>query len=214
MGTLVKRCSAGAAVVAVLLLAGCSQSTPPPASGGAAAANAPAGPPEMVTAKTAFWPTYKSAQAWSSDAEAMKIAPADVPGFKNDGGKAAMWQVTFGSPGKHQFRIFSYAIATVPPDIHKGVSAGLPMPWGGQTRDAMPIDLTVFNIDSDAAYKTAAAQAAVWIAKNPGKPPTSLELGSTYELHAPVWYVAWGNKKDGYIALVNAATGDLFKSRK
>jgi hypothetical protein len=88
------------------------------------------------------------------------------------------------------------------------------MPWGGQTRDVMPIDTSAFNIDSDAAYQTAAAQAAAWLAKNPGKPPTSLELGSTFALHVPVWYIAWGDKSNGYIALVNATTGDLFKNRK
>ena len=214
MGTLVNRSSASAVAIAFLLLAGCSQSTPTPANGGSGAANAPAAPPEVVTAKTAFWPMYKSAQAWSSDAEAIKVAPKDVTGFKNDGGKAAMWEATFGSPGKHQFRVYTYAIATVLPDIHKGTSAGLAMPWGGQTRDAMPIDTTAFNIDSDAAYKTAATQAAPWLTKNPGKPPTSLELGSTFALQAPVWYVAWGDKKDGYVALVNATTGEPFKSRK
>jgi hypothetical protein len=157
---------------------------------------------------------YKSAQAWSSDAVALKVAPKDVPGFTNDGGKAAMWEATFGSPSKQQFRVFSYSIATVLPDIHKGTSASMAMPWGGQTRDVMPIDTTAFSIDSDAAYKTAAAQAAPWIAKNPGKPPSSLDLGSTFALHAPVWYIAWGDKSNGYVAMVNATTGELYKSRK
>ena len=214
MRTVVKRCSVTIAAVAGLLVAGCSQSAPAPASGQSGAANAPAAPPEIVTAKTAFWPMVKAAQAWSGDAVALKISPKDVPGFKNDGGKAAMWEGTFGSPSKRQFRVYSYSIATVLPDVHKGVSEGISMPWGGQSRDAMPIDTTAFNIDSDAAYKTAATQAAVWLAKNPGKAPTSLELGSTYALAAPVWYVAWGDKKDGYIALVNASTGEAFKSRK
>jgi hypothetical protein len=168
----------------------------------------------MVTAKTAFWPMVKSAQAWSSDAEPIKVSPVPVPGFTADGGKAAEWQGTFGSPSKQQYRIFSYAITTVLPDVHKGTSAGIAMPWAGQTRDAMPIDTTAFNIDSDAAYKTAAAQAAPWLAKNPGKPPTSLDLGSTFALHAPVWYIAWGDKSNGYITLVNATTGESFKSRK
>jgi hypothetical protein len=168
----------------------------------------------MVTAKTAFWPMYKSAQAWSSDAEPIKVSPKEVPGFTNDGGKAAMWEATFGSPSKHQARIYSYAIATVLPDIHKGVSLGISLPWAGQTRDVMPIDTTTFNIDSDAAYKTAAVQAAAWLAKNPGKPPTSLDLGSTFALHAPVWYIAWGDKTNGYVAMVNATSGELYKSRK
>lgn len=214
MGVLLNRTSVSAVAVAMFLFAGCSQSNQTAASGPSSAASTPVGPPAMVTAQTAFWPMVKAAQAWASDAEPMKVAPKDVPGFTNDGGKAAMWQATFGSPAKHQFRVYSYAIASVPPDVQKGVSAGLAQPWGGQTRDAMPIDTTVFTVDSDAAYKAAAAEAAVWTAKNPGKPPTSLELGSTFALHAPVWYVSWGNKQNGYIALVNASTGETFKSRK
>jgi len=214
MRTVLKSCSISVLAVAALLAAGCSQSAPTPAGGQSGAANAPAAPPEMVTAKTAFWPMYKSAQAWSSDAVAIKVSPASVPGFSNDAGKAAEWQATFGSPSKHQYRVFSYAITTVLPDVHKGTTADMAMPWAGQTRDAMPIDTTVFNVDSDAAYKTAAAEATVWLAKNPGKPPTSLDLGSTFALHAPVWYIAWGTKTDGYIALVNADTGEAFKSKK
>ena len=204
--------SFSAIAIAALLLSGCSQSNTSSATG-QAGANAPAAPPELVTAKTAFWPMYKSALTWSSDAETIRLSAKEVPGFKNQAGKAAMWEATFGSPSKHQYRVYTYAIATVLPDIHKGAAAGLALPWGGQTRDAMPIDPTVFNIDSDAAYQTSAADAAAWLAKNPTIPLTSIELGNTFSFKTPVWYVAWGDKKSGYISLVNATAGTLYKKK-
>jgi hypothetical protein len=156
---------------------------------------------------------YKSAMAWSSDVQVMRISQKEVPGFKNQAGKAAMWEAVFGSSSRHQSRLYTYAIANALPEIHKGATADNPQSWAGQTRDAMPIDVSVFNIDSDAAYQTAAAAAAAWIAKNPDKPLTSLELGSTYKLAAPVWYLAWGEKKTGYVSLVNATSGTLYKDR-
>jgi hypothetical protein len=214
MRALLKQCSVSAVAVAVLMMAGCSQSTKPSVTDQSAAAGAPAGPPELVTAKTAFWPMYKSAMAWSGDAQVIRLSQKDVPGFKNQAGKAAMWEAAIGSPGKHQYRLYTFAIATVLPDIHKGAAAGNPRPWSGQTREAMPIDVTVFNTDSDTAYKTSAADAAAWLAKNPDKPLTSLELGSTYDFKSPVWYIAWGNKKSGgYISLVNATSGTLYKKK-
>lgn len=213
MGSFLRQRSLSAIAIAVVLLAGCSQSTTPSGTG-EPTANAPAGPPELVTAKTAFWPMYKSAMTWSSDVQVMRISQKDLPGFKNQAGKAAMWDVVFASPSKHQYRVYTYAIATVLPDIHKGPSAGLSLAWGGQSRDAMPIDVTSFNTDSDAAYQTAAADAAPWVAKYPDKPLTSVELGSNYDFKAPVWYVAWGDKKAGYIALVDASSGTLYKNKK
>lgn len=212
MGTLLGRCSVSATAVAVLFFAGCSKSTSPVASDASAAPKTVA-PAEIVTAKTAFAPIYKSAVTWSSDAQLLHIAPKDVPGFTNSAGKAAMWEVTFGSPSKHQLRAYSYAIVSVLPEIHKGAAAALPMPWAGQTRDAMPIDLTLFNIDSDTAYQAAATEAGTWITKNPGKTLAALELGSTYKFQAPVWYAQWGDKKSGYVALVDATSGKVYKNR-
>ena len=53
----------------------------------------------------------------------------------------------FCLPSLHQYRVYTYAIASSPPDIFKGVSAGLRVPWNGVTRDAMPVELTSFNVD-------------------------------------------------------------------
>jgi len=212
MGTSLKQISLSAVAVAVLMIASCKQSAKPSESSQSVPETAAT--TELVTAKTAFWPMYKSAMEWSNDVQVLHLTQKEVPGFKNQAGKAAMWDVTFASPSKHQYRVYTYAIVNRLPAIHKGAAAGNPQPWSGQTRDAMPIDVAVFNTDSDAAYQTSEAAAASWLAKNPDKALTSLELGSNYEFKSPVWYIAWGDKKSGYICLVNATSGTLYKSKK
>ena len=215
MGASLKKCSVGVVAIAITMMAGCSQSNAPAGSGQTAAvATTPAGPPQLVTGKTAFWPIYKAALAWSSDAQIMRLSQKEVPGFKNQAGKAAMWEVAVGSPSLHQFRLYTYSIADALPEIHKGTTAGTPRPWSGPTRNAMPIDVSFFNTDSDAAYQVSATDAAAWLAKNPDKPLTSLELGNTAALNAPVWYIAWGEKKSGgYVGLVNAVSGIPYKGK-
>lgn len=198
--------------VAVLVLAGCSSSssnsTPQPT-----AAAAPAAAPEIVTAKTAFWEMYKTAHAWASDAEPIRITMKEVPGYKNEAGKAGMWEAVFGSPSLGSYRTFTYAIADAPPSISKGVAAGIAMPWGGPTRDAMPIDTSMFSIDSDAAYTVAAADAAAVLKNKPNLPITDFEIGDTYKFQTPVWYILWGTKSAGFAAVVDASSGKVLKGK-
>jgi len=210
MRSVFKPWAVSAMAVAVLFCAGCSQSTP--AGDASGAAKQSAAPPQLVSAKTAFWPMNRAAMAWSPDVLFLGITAKDVPGFTNEAGKAAMWQATFGSPHLRKYRIDSYAIATVLPDIHKGPVAGLGLTWGGATRDAMPIDPSTFNVDSDAAYAAAATDAADWLKKNPDKKLSSMGLGNAYKFQKPVWYVVWGDQKSGgYIAYVDAITGKVLK---
>jgi hypothetical protein len=211
MSPALKQCAISAIVFTLLLFAGCSQSTNP--ANESKAAKESTSPPAPVTAKTAFWPMYTSARNWTPDLVMIRLTPKEVPGFKNEAGKAAMWQAAFASPSLHQYRIYSYAIAAVSPDIHKGVVAGLRLPWGGVTRDDMPVEISSFNVDSDAAYQAAAADAAAWLKKNPGKQPTSFQLGNTYKFQAPVWYLVWGDKKSGYVAYVDANTGKVLNKK-
>jgi len=213
MSVVLKQCAVSAMAVAVLL-AGCSQSAKPPAGDESNAAKQAAGPPEVVTAKAAFWPMYTAARKWTPDLVTLTLLPKEVPGFTNEAGKAAMWEAMFASPSLHQYRLYSYAITSVPPDIFKGVVAGLRLPWNGITRDAMPVDTTLFNVDSDAAYQAAAADAAAWLKKNPDKKLSALELGNTYRFQAPIWYLSWGDKKSGYVAFVDATSGKVLKSNK
>jgi hypothetical protein len=213
MSAVLKQCAVSAVAVAVLLLAGCSPSTQPPVSDASKAAKEAVGPPQLVTAKAAFWPMYTSARKWTPDLVTLGILPKEVPGFTNEAGKAAMWEAAFASPSLHQYRRYTYSIVSVPPDIFKGVVAGIRLPWGGATRDVMPLDTGLFNVDSDAAYQAAAADAAAWLKKNPDKKLTAFSLGDTFRFQAPVWYLMWGDKKSGYVAFVDATSGKVVKSK-
>ncbi len=213
MSAVLKQCAVGAMAVAVLLLVGCSQSPKSPVGDEPGKVAQAKGPPELVTAKTAFWPMYTSARHWTTDLVILGLTPKEVPGFKNDAGKAAMWEATFASPNLHQYRVYSYAIAAKPPDIFKGVVAGLRVPWSGPTRDGMPIELTSFNVDSDAAYQAAAADGMAWLKKNPDKPLSAFALGNTSRFPMPVWYVMWGDKKSGYVVFVDATSGKVLKHK-
>lgn len=201
----------GALSLASLFLSGCSQGTQPTPVAENEVKEEPPAPVEPVTAKTALWPMYMSARGWTTDFVILKMEPKEVPGFKNEGGKAAMWQATFASPSRHEYRVYTYAIAAHPPDIYKGVVVGRALPWGGATRDVMPIQLSEWNVDSDAAYKAAVTDGAAWLKKNPDKKLTELALGNAYRFGEPVWFMEWGNKKSGYIAFVDANTGHLVK---
>jgi hypothetical protein len=200
--------------LAGMLLAGCSSSSNSSSSSPQpVAAAAPAAAPEVVTAKTAFWEMYKTAHAWASDAEPIRLTMKTVPGYKNDDGKAGMWEAVFASPSLGSYRTFTYSIADVPPSISKGVDTGLALAWSGPSRDAMPIDTSEFSIDSDAAYTAAAADAAAWIKANPGKEISDFEVGDTSKFADPVWYILWGTKKAGYAAIIDANSGKVLKGK-
>ncbi len=192
--------------LAVLLLAGCNSTSTSPSPQPAAAAQ-PAAPPQIITGKTAFWEMYKTAHAWASDAQPIRLTMKELPGYKNEAGKAGMWEAAFGSSSLRSYRTFTYAIAAVPPSIYQGVDAGMALPWNGVTRDAMTIDTSQMTVDSDAAYAAAAAEAATVLKSKPDLKVTDLELGETYKFPTPVWYILWGTKKAGYAAIIDAGSG-------
>lgn len=215
MRTLLRYPAATFAVMILLLVSGCSTSsnTPPSVSAKTVTAAQPPAAPEIVAARTAFWPMYTAAHQWSPDAMLLRVTQKQLPGYKSEGGKAGQWEAVFASSSRGQYRIFTYSVASVPPTTFKGVVGSLEMPWGGVTRMAMPVDLTMFSVDSDAAYQAAAADAAVWLKKNPGKELTALEIGDTWKQQVPVWYVTWGNKTSGYAALVDASSGKVLQHK-
>lgn len=191
----------------ILMLAGCTSKNTAPVAKAAEPVAEKTEVPQIVTAKTAFWPMYKAAHEWAPDVVVIRLTAKSVPGYTNEAGKAGMWEAVFGSPSRHQYRLFTYSIIDHLPEIHKGVAAERAMPWAGETRDAMAIDTTQFNVDSDTAYQTAATNAADWLKKNPKKELASLEMGQTYHFQGPVWYVLWGDKKAGYNALIDGSNG-------
>jgi hypothetical protein len=201
----------GRAIVcsAVLVLTACSSeptATAPKADAEKEAAKEPAGPPQPVSAKTAFWEVYKPARTWATDLQPIGLKSEDVEGVEADKGLAARWTIAFVSPSRHELRTYYYSVANKPPLIFKGVKADGPLPWAGPSADAMPFSNSDFAIDSDAAYKTAVEKADAWLKKHPGKTP-QISLGNSSRYAAPLWYFLWGDKKDGFAAYVNATTG-------
>ena len=205
--------AASTLTLAGLLSLGCSRSAQPVAAPSTASTASTATAASVVAAKNPFWVMYKAAHDWAPDVEAIRLSQRELQGYKNDAGKAGLWEAAFASPSLRQYRLYTYAVADVPPSVFKGVTAGMPMAWGGETRDAMPIDLTLFNVDSDAAYQAASGDAGEWLKKNPGKQLTALELGETAKFSGPVWYTQWGTKASGYSALVDATTGKVLGHR-
>lgn len=171
---------------------------------------APAGPPEPVTGKTAFYEMYTPAHSWAPDMLPISLKSGEVAGVKNVDGKAGLWTAVFGSLSLHQARTYTYAVAEQVPDIAKGVKAESPIAWSGPTTVAMSFQTSDFTTDSDAAYKTVAAKAADWL-KSPenAAKPFSMSLGAAQRFPAPVWYVLFGDTKIGFQAYVNASTGNI-----
>ncbi|HEX3879410.1 MAG TPA: hypothetical protein VHW24_20650 [Bryobacteraceae bacterium] len=199
--------------VGLLTLAACSPSpsTPVAAKSDAdAAKQTPAGPPQPVAAKEAFWKMYTPAHSWAPDLVTIGLKSGEAAGVKNADGKAAIWRAVFGSPSKRQSRTYVYAVADQPPDVLKGIKGQLPEPWGGPTNAVMPFHTGDFSVDSDAAYKTAASKASEWLKqKDNAEKPVSLSLGAAAKYEGPVWAIMFGTSKSGYLALVNATSGEV-----
>jgi hypothetical protein len=175
-----------------------------------AAKKAPAGPPEPVLAKTAFYEMYTPAHAWAADMVPISLKSGEVAGVKNSQGKAGVWIAVFGSLAQHQARTYTYSVADELPTFAKGVKAQSPEPWAGPTQAVMTFQTSDFTIDSDAAYKAAATKASDWLkdGENAAK-PVSLSLGAASRFPAPVWYILFGDTKSGFVALVSASTGSI-----
>ena len=201
-----------AVVIAAVGLASCSSepAKPPEAKSESAAPTKPAGPPEAVAAKTAFYEMYTPAHAWAADLLPLSLKSGEVAGVKNADGKAGVWTAIFGSPSLHAARTYVYSVADQLPQITKGVTAQSTDPWAGPTTAVETFQTSDFTIDSDAAYKTAAAKAADWLKeKDNAEKPVSLSLGAAARFPTPVWYILFGTEKAGFVALVSASTGNL-----
>jgi hypothetical protein len=207
-----KSLATSAAVLAVLGLAACSEAPKSTETKTEAVPKkeAPVGP---VTAKTAFFEMYKPARAWAPDFMLLSMDSEDVPGIKSEDGKFGMWRAVFVSPSLNQARTFTYAVKDSGADIHKGVDVSPGQAWSGATPGARPFQSMDFEIDSDAAYKTASTKAAKWLSEHPGKEP-AFTLGNASRFPTPVWYIVWGTKSSGYSVLVSAMSGEEIKTKK
>lgn len=200
-------------IAAAVSLAACSSEAPKPAAEtktDTEAAKAPAGPPEPVLAKDAFYEMYTPAHAWAADLLPLSLKSGDVQGVKSHDGKYGLWTAVFASPSQHMSREYTYSVADELPSITKGVKAEGAEPWSGPTAAVMTFQTSDFMIDSDAAYKTAADKAAEWLKEpeNAAK-PVSMQLGMAERFPSPVWYVLFGTTKSGYAVTISAASGSV-----
>jgi hypothetical protein len=200
-------------VVAVLGLTACSSEPAKTAEAKTeadAAKKAPAGPPEPVLAKTAFYEMYTPAHTWAADIQPISLKSGEVAGVKNVDGKAGMWTAIFGSPSLRSARTYTYAVAEELPTTYKGIKVVSTDSWAGPTTTALTFQTSDFTVDSDAAYKAAADKAGDWLKdKENAAKPVSMSLGAASRFPAPVWYVLFGNSKSGFAAFVNATTGNV-----
>ena len=191
---------------AILVSAGCSQAPPPTADRvETEAKKEPPKPTGPVAGETAFYEMYKPARAWAADVLPLTLNSSEVPGVASADGKYAKWTAVFVSPGRMEARVFTYSISD-------GVSAPDSQAWSGATPNSRPFQITELSVDSDAAYTTAAQKAAAWLKAHPGKKAT-MTLANASRFPAPVWYVMWGTKTNGYGVFVNAMTGTLVKGK-
>jgi hypothetical protein len=201
-----------ALVLAAIGLSACSsepaKTTETKTETDAAATKAPAGPPEPVLAKAAFYEMYTPAHAWAADLQPISLKSGEITGIKNADGKAGLWTAVFGSPSQHAARTYTYAVAEQLPSISKGVQAQGTDAWAGPTTTVMTFQTSDFTIDSDAAYKTAAEKAGSYLTDHPGQ-PVGLSLGAASRFPAPVWYIIFGSEKSGFAAIINATTGNI-----
>jgi hypothetical protein len=197
-----------AAVLAgALLLAACTEAPQPAQTKTETAPKAePAAPPEAVAARTAFFEMYKPAHSWAADLLPLTLSAGEVPGIKNEDGKAGMWTAVFVSPTRREARTFVYAVADHGTDIHKGISVGGAEVWSGPTAKSRPFQVAEFVTNSDDAFKAASQKAAAWLHAHPDKKVT-ITLADAGRFSGPVWYIMWGDAKSGYLAFVNATTG-------
>lgn len=203
----------GAAAIALLGLAACSSTpTPAPTTETPVVEKKPAGPPEPVAAKTAYYEMYTPAHSWATDLVGLSLVSGDVAGVKNADGKFGMWTAVFASPSLHQARTYTYAVADALPAVQKGVKAESPIPWAGPNTKVMPFDNSDFKTDSDAAYTAALEKAGDWVKEHQDKTPV-LTLGNTSRFPTPVWYILWGDAKSGYVVFVNAVTGQVVQGK-
>jgi hypothetical protein len=162
--------------------------------------------PEAVARQSAFYQMYKPAREWATDLMPLTLAGNDVEGIKSENGKFPMWTAVFVSPSKREARTFFYSVVDHGTDVHKGVTIGGPEPWSGPTAKSRPFQNSQFNVNSDAAYKTAAQNAGDWLKKNPDK-KLAMVMASTSHFPGPVWYMLWGDHKSGYEIFIDATTG-------
>jgi len=198
------RWRAGSLAPLVLFLFGCSDAPKP------ATQKEPPKPPEALTGRQAFQRMYPQARGWAPDAQPLQIQSLNLTQVKTENGKAGAWQVIFISPARGKAKTYSYS-AVEADNLHEGVFGGIEEDYTARG-DSSPFQIAAIKVDSDEAYKTAAAQSAPYLKKNPDKPVIFL-MELTKRFPDVTWRVVWGSTvgTSDYSVFVDGSTGQYLE---
>lgn len=167
--------------------------------------------PEPLTGRQAFQRIYPQARGWAPDAQPLEIRSVRLAQVKAEPGKAGAWQVVFVSPSRGKAKTYTYSAVESEGNLHEGVFGGIEEDYTGRG-DSSPVEIAAIKVDSDEAYKTAAAKSAEYIKKNPDKPVMFL-MEQTRRFPDVTWRVIWGDSvsTSDYSVFVDGSTGKLLQ---
>ena len=168
-------------------------------------------PPQALTGRQAFQRMYPQARGWAPDAQPLQIRSVRLAQVKAEPGHAGAWQVIFVSPSRGKAKTYSYSSVEGDGNLHEGVFGGIEEDYTPRG-DSSPFLTTAIKVDSDEAFKTAAAASKDYIKKNPNKPVLFL-MELTRRFPDPTWRVIWGDSvgTSDYSVFVDASTGKLLQ---
>jgi hypothetical protein len=190
----------------ILFLTACS-STP-----NTATEKQPPKPPQALTGRQAFQRMYPQARTWAPDALPLQIRSISLSQVKAEPGKAGAWQVIFVSASRGKSKTYTYSAVEEEGNLHEGVFGSIEEDYAARG-PAFPFQIAAIKVDSDEAYKTAAAKSADYIKKNPGKPVMFL-MELTKRFPDVTWRVIWGGSvgTSDYSVYVDGTTGDFLEA--
>lgn len=192
-------------LAALVVLVGCSDAPSPEAK------KAPEAPPKPVTGRQAFQQVFPMARAWAPDSQPLQIRSIQLSGVPPEKGKAGAWEVIFVSQSRGRQRAFTYSVIEAEGNLHQGPFGGLEDGWSGSSQQKAFLPQAL-KIDTDAAYKTAAANSEAYIKRNPDR-PVNFMLDYTGRFPDPAWRVMWGESvgTSDYSVFVDASTGQFIE---
>ena len=163
---------------------------------------------EPTTGRHAFQQMYPMERTWAIDGAPVQLKSINLSQVKADPGKAGAWECTFYSPSLARSKTYTWSAIEAEGNLHKGVFAGP----DESARPQKTFMLAALQVDSDEAYKAAAAKSADYIKKNPDKPVMFiLEMNDRFP--QLTWRVIWGESvsSSDYSVFVDAATGQFLR---
>lgn len=190
------------AITPALLLPACSS--------GPAPVKEAAKPAVPVTGLHALYQMYTSARAWAQDLQVLRYSSIEIGEVPRQPGKAAAWQVVFGSPASGKSRTYTFSVYEASATLHEGIFPEAEEDWSGSGK---PFLLETAKIDTDKAWETALKHGEEYNKENP-KMPISYILAMEPSINGPAWRVLWGTTagSSSFSVLVDATTGDYIRT--